>query len=89
MLLVRFLSQPFIRMGMSDGVNRGKECEDAGRSGMGLARDARKGFPYSPNKFIFQYYQESFWFLITHYATRKSLLYSVYAEGQKNSYTHC
>lgn len=41
--IVRFLSQLFICMGMSDGVNRGKECEDAGRAGMGLARDARKG----------------------------------------------
>lgn len=60
--IVWFLSQHFIRMEMSDGVNIGKECEGAGRAGMGLARDARKGFPYSPNKFIFQYYQEGFGF---------------------------
>lgn len=60
--IVRVLSQLFIRPGMSDGVNRGKECEGVGRAGMGLARDARKGFPYSPNKFIFQYYQEGFGF---------------------------
>lgn len=56
--IARFLSQLFIRMVMSDG----KECEDADRAGMGLARDARKGFPCSPHKFIFQYYQDAFGF---------------------------
>lgn len=75
--LVRFLSQLFIRMGMSDGVNSGKECEGAGRAGMGLARDVRKGFPYSPNQFIFQYYQEVLVFNNTLCNKEISILFSL------------